>query len=232
VFAIYQVHVVEFLSRVYDKLFPRYSCFLIVGASGGENAWHWSQWQQIYPRIDELAAALGQRPSIRSRQIIRGRSAAAPLGRLSWSTEGHQRWCHHSPVTADRCSSWLFVDAEIFMPPRSSILKKRALPFPVAYLQLTGVGEDDEPAKRSYDQKLLLALLRPVAVENGDSAKAFLECVQAPMGALLTLTQTRRVVSLNQFESILLEDFTYRGMPEDPLPVLERTRGHWETWVQ
>jgi hypothetical protein len=223
---------VEFLSRVYDRLFPRYSCLLILGASGGENAWHWSRWHQICPRIDELAAALGERPSIRSRQIIRGRSAAAPLGRLSWSTEGHQRWCHHSPVTADRCNSWLFVDAEVFMPPRSSILKKRASPFPVAYIQLTGVGEDDAPSKRSYDQKLLLAVRRSEALEIGDSVRAFVEAIQPPMGAVLTLTQSRRVVSLNQFESILLEDLTYRGISEDPLPVLERTRGCWETWAQ
>ena len=215
----------EFLSRIYDKLFPRYVCHLIVGASGGENAWHWSRWREIYPSIEELAAGLGQKPSIRSRQIMRGRSAAAPLGRLSWSNEGHQRWCHDSPLTADRCDAWLFVDAEVFMPARATLIKQRA--FPVAYLQLTGVVEVDE-SRQSYDQKLLLAVRRPEASQKPGSVRAFVESVQTPMGALLTLTQTRRVVSLNQFESILLEDFTYLGMPEDPLPVLERTRGLWQ----
>lgn len=172
----------EFLSRIHDKLYPRYVRYLIVGASGGENAWHRSRWREIYPSIEELAAGLGQKPSIRSRQIMRGRSAAAPLGRLPWSNEGHQRWCHGSPLTADRCD----------------------------------------------DQKLLLAVRRPEASQEPGSVRAFVESVQTPMGALLTLTQTRRVVSLNQLESILLEDFTYLGMPEDPLSVLEETRGRWE----
>jgi hypothetical protein len=216
---------VELFARLYDRLFPRYACFLVLGASAETPLWHWTTWREIVPKVSALAESFGTAPSVHSRQIIRGKSSAAPLGRLSWTEAGHQRWCHGSPLTEDRCRDWLFIDTEIFMPRRSQLIKARA--YPVAYLEIRPVIAH-ESRRTKYDEELLLAVRLTDFDVHHEAVRRFISEVQPLARAVLTLSESRRVVSLNQFESILPEDFSYVGMLEDELPDLGRLRGSWK----
>jgi hypothetical protein len=54
-----------------------------------------------------------------------------------------------------------------------------------------------------------------------------LDVIQEQLKSVITLSQIRRVLSLNQFESILREDLDYRGGHQHPIPDLSKTRGRW-----
>lgn len=43
----------------------------------------------------------------------------------------------------------------------------------------------------------------------------------------MCLEQTRRVTSLNEFESIMREDSFYVGMAEKPQPEIAKMKGKW-----
>jgi len=214
----------DFASRIYDRLFPRYKCLLILGASRDQPAWHWETWKRIVPSIDRLAGLLATEPSVRSRQVLRGKSSSPNLGRLSWSDEGHQRWCHDSPITRGLSPGWLFVDAEVFLPSRPSLIEHRT--FPDVYINVSGVGGESDRLT-AYDQTLLLAVRLPVFLRHTLLLQDVVRELQGPLNGVLNLSEVRRLVSLNQFESILLEDFTYLGMLEDALPDLKKLKGRW-----
>ena len=215
----------EFLARLYDRLFPRYRCFLVLGSSRGEKAWYWSRWKRIYPALGEFASVLEQDASIHSRQVYKN-SSAVKLGRLSWSEEGHQKWCHYSPLTETQCENWTFVDAEVFIPKRRTLLERRGFPFPMAYVQLSPEVEIDG-SRRSYDQEVLLCVRLDKYRAAQDETRLLLQKIQQQVNAIQTLSEVRRVVSLNQFESIRREDSMYLGMYEDPLPDLTKMKGRW-----
>lgn len=216
----------EVARRLLDRLFPRYQCFAVLGASQGQKAWFWPVWKQIHPAISELASALGVEPSVHSRQIQGPRSAAVRFGSIAWTAEGQQVWAHYSPLNAAQCTRWMFVDTEIFIPPRHRLTAGHGSPFPLAYIQLS--GEVDVPDRRTaYDQKMLVCIRLDIWQAHEKATRGFLSVIRDHVRCVAMFSELRRVVSLNQFESILREDLAYLGAHRDPIPDLSKTRGRW-----
>jgi hypothetical protein len=216
----------EAARRLLDRLFPRYQCFAVLGASQGEKAWFWPVWKQVYPAVSELASVLGAKASVHSRQIQGPRSAAVRFGVLPWTDEGQQQWAHHSPKNAAECGKWMFVDTQVFVPPRQRLIARGGSPFPAVYIQLS--PEVEVPDRRTvYDQRMLVCMRLDVYRPHEDAVRSLLSVVRQQLRSVAMLAELRRVVSLNQFESILREDLDYRGAHQDPIPDLSKARGRW-----
>ena len=121
---------------------------------------------------------------------------------------------------------WTFIDAEVFIPKHNTLLRRAGFPFPMAYLQLSPEVEI-EGSCRSYDQHLLLCVRWDKCGAVQEEARLLLHRIQHQVNAICTLSEVRRIVSLNQFESILREDFMYLGLYQDPLPDLKKMKGRW-----
>jgi hypothetical protein len=86
----------------------------------------------------------------------------------------------------------------------------------------------DVPDRRTaYDQRMLFCMRLDVYRQHEEAACNLLSVVRHQVKCVAMLAEVRRVMSLNQLESILGEDLDYRGGHQDPIPDLSKARGRW-----
>lgn len=210
------------------KLFqvPRYSRFVLLVSSKRGSLWDYAVWtERAFAPLDRLLESLGcTSPSVQCRQITKNQSNEIKFGRIEWSPKDAAIWCHDSQQTKGKFHEWLFVDLQIHCPPKEELVK--AVEFPTIYVQVKPMAWEGVPSKALYDQAVHVAIRRDAyqkAASAGDRVRELAEAVDA----VAVYSGSSRVSSLNSFESLLREDFQYKGILEDGLPDERRMKGNW-----
>jgi hypothetical protein len=163
-------------------------------------------------------------PSVQCRQITKKQSNEIKFGRIEWSRKSAEVWCHDSQLTKGKSQDWLFVDLQIHCPPKEELVK--AVEFPTIYVQVTPMAWEGVPSKTLYDQAIHVAIRRGAYGKALSARERVTELAEA-IEAVAVYSGTSRVWSLNSFESLLREDFEYRGILGDELPDERRMKGNW-----
>lgn len=204
---------------------PKYRSYLLLGDSRVASSWACSYWTRyLFPGLNELVECCGCAPSIQCRQLTGPDSKEVKFGRLTWSMEDAQKWCH-SPQEPSR-GEWLFVDLQVFCPPRQQLVKEDELP--TIYLQVKPVGRRDHERKAIYDEAVLIALEERFVSQNTALVDSVIAKLTGSPAFVALFVSTPTIPALNQFESFVREAFIYRGMHEDELPNVARMPGKWE----
>lgn len=204
---------------------PTYRRYVILGNSQKGSFWDCSYWSEhIFPPLNTLIdSELGV--SVHCRQVVGPNSREVKFGRLEWSQQGASAWCHGVAGNEDVRSGWSFVDLQVFSPPRTTLIDRGGLPS--VYIQVKPVTRRDVPRKTAYDQGIQLAIVEDFARQRQHTIDAAIADLTASPGVVALYYGESKVGALNEFESILREDFMYRGMLDTELPDVRRMRGKW-----
>ena len=174
--------------------------------------------------IDELLGLGACEPSVHCRQVTGPASREVRLGNLKWMREDAERWCHSFERT--ETAAWIFVDLQVYCPPKALLIKEDGLP--AIYVQLQPLGRKDYAARRAkYDQGIHIAIDERLAREKSSSVQQLSERLLGLPGAVSLYESSSRISALNAFESALREDFVYRGILDSELPDVTKMRGKW-----
>ncbi|MGE0454256.1 MAG: hypothetical protein AB7O37_16895 [Vicinamibacteria bacterium] len=205
---------------------PRYRRFVLLGSSEKGVFWDFSVWRQrVFPSLDQLLRASDCRdPSVQCRQITKKQSKEIHFARIEWSESGAQLWCHNSEATRGECDQWLFVDLQVHCPGKETLIRQVELPR--TYVQVKPMAWEGIASRTAYDQAIHIAIRQDVYAKSGVAEESVKALAQAA-GAIAVYACSSRVVALNSFESLVREDFQYRGILDDDLPNEARMRGKW-----
>ena len=200
----------------------RYTLTLILGQGLPERLWHVAVWPRLFIEIEAFARTLGHAPSLRVNHCIRDRDNYAHPPSRQWALDDHLQWSEGSPDLASVQSSWVFVDAQLFVPPKPQYSGRN----PDAFIHIVPTVSDPD-ARQSYSQYLLLAVRSSHVGAHSTALRQFLSSAYALSGGVSMLEASRRIWSLNEFESVLREGFLYRGCLLAPLPDLTKPKLKW-----
>ena len=200
----------------------RYSLTLVLGEGLPEPLWHASVWPRLFTELDRFARDLGHTPSLRVNHCIHNRDKYAHPPSRPWALDDHSQWAEGSPDLAAVQSKWVFVDAQLFVPPKPQCLSRN----PDAFIHIVPTISHPE-ARRCYSQFLLLAIRTAHVARHSTALRQFATSAYALSGGVLMLEASRRIWSLNEFESVLRENFLYRGCFLEPLPDLTKSKLKW-----
>jgi hypothetical protein len=202
----------------------RYSLTLILGRGLPEQLWHVTVWPRLFIALESFARDLGHAPSLRVNNCIRDRDKYARPPSRPWTLDDHLQWCDGSPDLAAVQSRWVFVDAQLFIPPKPECLSRNR--HPDAFIHIVPTVSHPE-ARRAYSQFLLVAIKTAHVASHSTALRQFASSAYAISGGVLMLEASRRIWSLNEFESVLREGFLYRGCFLEPLPDLTKPKLKW-----
>jgi len=210
---------------------PRYKRFMVLGHSSKGVFWQHDVWRsRIFPGLDRLIRLVGCNPSIHCRQITKVGSKEVKFGKLRWADEDAAKWCHDSELTAGRFTEWIMVDVQVYCPSKKALIEK--MDFPSLYIQVEPMAWGGVSSKTIYDQGVHVAIKLGVYKKISQQVDDQIRELAQSVSAIAVYQCTSRVQSLNSFESLVREDFVYRGMLDDELPDLRRMKGKWSKWDQ
>jgi hypothetical protein len=208
---------------------PRYKRFMILGHSSNGVFWHHDVWRRrIFPGLDRLVRLVECDPSIHCRQITKAGSKEVKFGKLRWTEEDAAKWCHGSELTAATFAEWIMVDVQVHCPPKKALVEK--MDFPSLYVQVEPLAWAGVSSRTVYDQGIHVAMKLAVYEKTRQQVDDKIKELAQTASAVAVYRCTSRVHSLNSFESLVREDFVYRGMLDDELPDLRRMKGKWSKW--
>ncbi len=203
---------------------PRYRCYLFLGDSAIASYWDCGSWtNHLFPALGPLVEGSGCTPSVHCRQVTGPSSKEVKLGRLTWSLEIAQKWCH-GPQMSER-DAWLFIDLQVFCPPKQQLIEEDDLP--TIYLQVKPMGTKDQERKTAYDQAVLIAMNQRFALQNQALVDSVIANVMQVPSFVALFESTSTLLALNQFESFIRETFIYRGIHKDEFPDVAKMAGKW-----
>ena len=91
--------------------------------------------------------------------------------------------------------------------------------------QIEPLGDRQRPI--GPDQGIVVAMRSDVQARNTDLTDRVVRSLARAVGSVTVYASERRASSLNTFESIVVEDFMYRGMLEDALPNTAKMKVRW-----
>jgi len=200
----------------------RYSLTLILGRGLPERLWHVAVWPRLFVALDAFASNLGHTPSLRVNHCIRNRDKYAHPPSRPWALDDHLQWCEDSPNLAAVQSRWVFGDVQLFVPPKAQCLRRD----PDAFIHIVPTVCHPD-ARQGYSQFLLIAIRTAHLSSHSTALRQFASSAYALSGGVLMLEASRRIWSLNEFESVLRENFLYRGCYLEPLPDLTKPKLKW-----
>lgn len=180
---------------------------------------------KIVPNIDCLFSKLDKIPSVQCRQLYRENSKEVNFGEIEWSESGHKKWSHNSEMTRNEYLNWIFVDVMLFSPKKSDLIRKNEVP--ELFIQIKPMVHEGIPSRTNYDQALFLLIRQDILRIN---KRHFETCISKiidsvnPIGVYETYL---RISSLNMFESLIRDEFMYKGILDDDLPDMTKMRKKW-----
>lgn len=198
------------------ELFATYNDFIILLRKSPQPLWSDSGWQVLFAALNSLVESWTELPSMDVTKLHGHESKSVPLGRILWGPEASRTW--------NRVDG-RFVELQLFTPERQLLLKRGG--FPQLYIHLEKVFDAPE-AKALYDSLLHIAVRKREMRRHGEHLQRSLNALRCSGVVAAAYSSQVRVKSLNRFEDITLEDFTYRGMLDHPLPDVEQMRRPWE----
>ena len=198
----------------------KYRCFVLLPQAGGDELWSRSRWSgTLRPSLDGIIQQLGSPCSVHCRQLEGRASKEVPFGSLSWSEESDAKWI----LNPDGIKNRLFVDLQIYCPPRPQLEKNGNLPS--FYCQLKPMVWEGAPSSTAYEAGLFFAFKKSAL--NASDFENPLRDLAAKLSAQI-YTATLRIGGVNAFESTVREQFMYRGMLDDTWPDLKRPKSSWQ----
>lgn len=212
-----------FLKNIF--LTPSYDRYVVLGDSRKGSFWDCANWKTfLFPVLDELLKRAGCTPSVQCRQVKGAHSKEVAFGSLDWSPDDAEKWCHSSE-NPER-DAWKFIDLQVFCPAKAGLIKEGTLP--KIYMQVKPMTRSDTESKTSYDEGIHLAFAVNFVRENARHVQATLSYL-ARLPSVVAIYRTEsKITQLNAFESLVREDFMYRGMLESALPDVTKMRSKWD----
>lgn len=202
---------------------PAYIRFVAIATSEVGYLWEESRWSGLmYPVLDPYVRSLGGEVSIYVRALASG-SKSNNVTLRGWSESLPNRW-------SMQLAKSRFVDLQLFAPPRSERSERR--PFPKLYVQLQPVTWEGAESKMAYDQILHIAVKQSDFQSKRELIETAIRMLQLDAGIIGVYSCRSRISTVNSFESLVREDFMYRGMLSDVRPDLGRTKIRWIEWNQ
>lgn len=198
----------------------KYRCFVLLPEAGGDELWCHGRWGSIVrPGLDGILQELGFPCSVYCRQIEGEFSKEVRFGQLSWSEESDAKW----NIAPGGIENRIFVDFQIYSPPRPQLEKTRKLP--CFYCQVKPMVFEGVPSSTAYEAAVFLAFK-----QSEVNASDFEEAIRDLAGKLRARIYTARlrIGGVNAFESVMREQFMYLGMLNDAWPNLKRPKGSWQ----
>lgn len=203
---------------------PTYRRYLVLGDSRTASFWNCSNWTtHVFPVLDGLLKLGSCSPSVHCRQVTGPTSKEVRFGRLEWSPENSREWCH-SPKRS-QTAAWLFVDLQVYCPAKQQLIKEDELPS--IYFQVQPMGRKDYAGKAIFDQSIHVAIREEIVTARRDDVESEVSKLSRLPGALALYEATSKVAALNAFESLVREDFVYRGILDSELPDVQRMSVKW-----
>ena len=193
----------------------KYERYVILGDSRTVSFWDCAHWvAEVFPALDMLLAACEFEPSVESRQVVGAGSRPVQFGKIRWSTDDAEKWCH-GPRTTGR-DEWRFVDLQVFCPAKSRLIRNRGLPS--IYIQMKPMIRGDMSRRTAYDEGIHLAFAERFSKGRRETVDSAVATLSATRGVVAVYHATTRIRQLNAFESTVREDFMYQGWLETPRP--------------
>lgn len=198
-----------------------YRCFVILPQTRGEKLWCRNRWiSDLRPSLEAILLRLGLSCSVHCRQLEKGTGKDVSFRGLEWSKRSDAKWLFSSKSNPNR----IFVDLEIFSPPRPVLENKNDLP--CFYFQLQPMAWEGVPSRATYDSALFFAFQKSNSLENLLDIQNILNDLAIKLSGSIYISNIR-IIGINAFESILREKFLYKGMLNDALPKVALLKASW-----
>jgi hypothetical protein len=201
---------------------PVYERYVVLGDSQKGPFWDCTNWtERLFPILDRVIAQVQGEASVHCRQVTGSLSKDVKFGRIGWSRDDSKKWCHSSEFPERK--AWQFVDLQVFCPAKPVLIKTTELP--TVYIQVKPMTRNDTETKTAYDEGVFIALRERFAW--GGAAESMVSALTHVPGVVAIYKATAKVTQLNAFESLVREDFMYRGMLESEFPDVKKMRLKW-----
>lgn len=202
------------------SLFSNTACHIMFGVAR-ERLWSSVGWQPLRSAIDRASESLGATPSLAVNDLLPGGSREAHPRQLGWTPEAEALWVR-SPRHPER-ELWMLVDIQVCIPGRPIALRTHETPS--IFLQVIPRRTLAE-SSAVYDH-IVLCAIKDKAERLRQVAGALIHDLEQACQASLVAQRRKRITSMNEFESIVREDFMYRGMHLTAWPDLTKTKKKW-----
>lgn len=136
-----------------------YDTYVLLGDAASRPLWHWSNWQQLVPKLDPLVQAARGKPALRSTQFISNQRSTVKFGRIGWDEKSHQKWTHGSPVSSPASTNWKFLSVELWAPSWTECERQGLAP----HVFLSVSSEAVTSSAQAFEPVVLLAVASEVA---------------------------------------------------------------------
>ncbi|HEX7708959.1 MAG TPA: hypothetical protein VF701_21060 [Thermoanaerobaculia bacterium] len=198
------------------EFFATYVDYVFLFRKESEPPWSNQRWAELYPLLQLLVQHLNTAaPSIHVTKLKGNMSESVRLRHVNWNSQASQAW--NGPEGR-------FIDLQIFAPSKEMLLSRGG--FPKFYAHIEKVFEAEQ-SSAVYGSILHLAIRKREMRRGSPHVQSVPVGLGELSGVVGAYTSEVRVRSLNRFEDVTLQDFSYRGMLEEPLPDLSRMPRAW-----